>query len=69
MEWASRPTLGIQLLSSNLQLPVRWIGYLEELPGALAQERTLDEARASLRQAVKDIIRTNRETSASGGGG
>lgn len=45
-----------------------WIGHVEELPGALAQERTLDEARASLREAIADIIRTNREMSASGGG-
>lgn len=42
-----------------------WIGSVEELPGALAQERTLDDARASLRLAVADIIRTNREMSAS----
>jgi transcriptional regulator with XRE-family HTH domain len=38
-----------------------WIGYVEELPGANAQERTLDEARQSLREAVRDILEANRE--------
>jgi len=38
-----------------------WIGYVEELPGANAQERTLEEARASLREAVQLILAANRE--------
>lgn len=38
-----------------------WIGYVEELPGANAQEKTLDEARESLREAVSDIFEANRE--------
>lgn len=38
-----------------------WIGYVEELPGANTQERTLDEARQSLREAVRDILEANRE--------
>jgi transcriptional regulator with XRE-family HTH domain len=38
-----------------------WIGYIEELPGANAQERTLEEARQSLREAVSDILEANRE--------
>lgn len=38
-----------------------WIGWVEELPGANAQERTLDEARESLREAVRDILEVNRE--------
>lgn len=38
-----------------------WIGYVEELPGANAQERTLEEARESLREAVRLIIDANRE--------
>lgn len=38
-----------------------WIGYVEELPGANAQERTLEEARESLREAVSDVLEANRE--------
>ena len=38
-----------------------WLGYVEELPGANAQERTLEEARESLRDAVADVLEANRE--------
>lgn len=38
-----------------------WIGYVEELPGANAQEKTLEEARESLREAVSDVLEANRE--------
>lgn len=38
-----------------------WIGYVEELPGANAQEHTLEEARESLREAVSDVLEANRE--------
>ncbi len=33
-----------------------WIGYLEELPGANTQGRTLDEARENLKDAVRLLI-------------
>ncbi len=38
-----------------------WIGYVEELPGANTQGRTLDEARENLKDAVRFLIETNRE--------
>jgi predicted RNase H-like HicB family nuclease len=38
-----------------------WIGYLEELPGANTQGRTLAEARENLKDAVKLLIKANRE--------
>ena len=38
-----------------------WIGYVEELPGANAQERTLGDTRESLREAVLDVLEANRE--------
>jgi len=38
-----------------------YIGYVEELPGANVQERTLAEARESLKEAVGLIIEANRE--------
>ena len=38
-----------------------WIGYVEELPGANTQGRTLDEARANLKEAVRLVLEANRE--------
>lgn len=38
-----------------------WIGYVEELPGANAQEKTLKEVRKSLKEAVADVLEANRE--------
>lgn len=38
-----------------------WIGYVEELPGCNVQERTLEEARETLKEAIRDIILANRE--------
>jgi len=37
-----------------------WIGHVEELPGCNVQERSLDEARASLRETVQAIVHANR---------
>lgn len=38
-----------------------WLGYVEELPGANTQGKTLDETRENLREAVQLIIEANRE--------
>ncbi len=39
-----------------------WIvGYVEELPGAIVQERTLDEARESMKEVIRDVLDANRE--------
>ncbi|EAW36870.1 type II toxin-antitoxin system HicB family antitoxin [Lyngbya sp. PCC 8106] len=38
-----------------------YIGYVAELPGANVQEKTLDEARESLKEAIELILHTNRE--------
>ena len=38
-----------------------YIGYVAELPGANVQEKTLDEARESLKEAIELILQTNRE--------
>lgn len=38
-----------------------WIGYVEELPGANTQGRTLDEARENLKEAVQLVVEANRE--------
>ncbi|BAZ28673.1 hypothetical protein NIES4074_11070 [Cylindrospermum sp. NIES-4074] len=38
-----------------------YIGYVQELPGANVQEKTLEEARESLREAIELILISNRE--------
>ena len=38
-----------------------WTGFAEELPGCNVQERTLDEARASLKETIQEILTANRE--------
>ena len=38
-----------------------YIGYVEELPGANSQGRTLEEARENLHEAIELIIVSNRE--------
>ncbi len=38
-----------------------WTGYVEELPGCNVQERTLPEARESLKEAVQLILQANRD--------
>lgn len=38
-----------------------YVGYVEELPGANTQGRTLEEARENLREAIELILQSNRE--------
>jgi predicted RNase H-like HicB family nuclease len=38
-----------------------WTGFAEELPGCNVQEKTLEEARATLREAIHDVLQANRD--------
>ena len=38
-----------------------FMAYVEELPGAITEGDTLDEARENLRDAVKELLLANRE--------
>ncbi len=40
-----------------------WVGWVEELPGANTQGKTLEEARENLKEAVQMTIEANREIS------
>jgi predicted RNase H-like HicB family nuclease len=42
------------------QVPEGYIAYVEELPGANTQGKTLDEARANLAEAVELVLEANR---------
>ena len=38
-----------------------YVGYVEELPGANTQGKTLKEVRENLREAIELIVQSNRE--------
>lgn len=38
-----------------------WVGYVEELPGANTQGKTLEEARENLKEATALVLEANRE--------
>ena len=38
-----------------------YIGYVEELPGANTQGKTLDEVRSNLKEAINLILKSNKE--------
>lgn len=38
-----------------------WVGWIEEIPGANAQERTKEELLISLKEAARDIIELRRQ--------
>ncbi|MBI4277561.1 MAG: type II toxin-antitoxin system HicB family antitoxin [Armatimonadetes bacterium] len=38
-----------------------YVGYVEELPGANTQGRTLEETRENLREAIELVLLSNRE--------
>jgi predicted RNase H-like HicB family nuclease len=42
-----------------------WIGWVEEVPGVNAQERTKEELMVSLREALDEVIEMNRESARS----
>ena len=42
------------------KVPEGYIGFVEELPGANTQGRTLREARSNLKEAIKLILEVNR---------
>ena len=43
-----------------------FVAVVEELPGAISQGETLEEARANLKEAVELILETNRELALEG---
>jgi len=59
--WQNREDMVNQYTGVFEQVGERWIGHVEELPGCSVQERTLEEARESLKEAVQLIVSANRE--------
>jgi predicted RNase H-like HicB family nuclease len=46
-----------------MKTPEGYVAFVEELPGANTQGKTLEEARANLEEAVALVIEANRELS------
>ncbi len=45
-----------------------WIGWIEEVPGVNAQERTRDELLESLKVALREALELNRDEARSAAG-
>jgi predicted RNase H-like HicB family nuclease len=50
----------LQLTAVFRRVPEGYIGFVEELPGANTQGRTLEEARINLQEAVALVLEANR---------
>ena len=53
----------MQLTAVFTRVPEGYVGFVEELPGANTQGATLEEARASLVEAVELVLDANRALS------
>ena len=50
----------LELTAIFRRVPLGFVAYVEELPGANTQGATLEEARENLREAVGLVIEANR---------
>ena len=53
----------MRLTAVYMKVPEGYIAFVEELPGANTQGKTLEEARANLEEAVTMVLDANRELS------
>ena len=53
--------MGIKLTAVFQKSPYGYIGYVEELPGANTQGKTLEETKKNLIEAIKLVLEANRE--------
>ena len=51
----------MRLTAVYMKVPEGYVAFVEELPGANTQGRTLEEARANLEEAVTMVLDANRE--------
>lgn len=52
--------MNLELTAVFQKIPEGYLGFVQELPGANTQGRTLDEARKNLREAVELVLKANR---------
>jgi predicted RNase H-like HicB family nuclease len=55
--------MSVELTAVFRKVPQGFIGFVEELPGANAQGKTLEETRANLQEAVVLVLEANRALS------
>ena len=55
--------MDVQLTAVFKKVPEGYIGFIEELPGANTQGRTLEETRANLEEAITLVLEANRALS------
>ena len=53
----------MKLTAVYMKVPEGFVAFVEELPGANTQGKTLEEARANLKEAVTMVLDANRELS------
>ena len=56
----------VELTAVYRKVPEGYIGFVEELPGANSQGRTLDEVRSNLREAAQLVLEANRDLARQG---
>ena len=54
----------MNLTAVYLEVPEGFVAFVEELPGANTQGKTLEEARENLTEAVELVLGANREMAA-----
>jgi predicted RNase H-like HicB family nuclease len=52
--------MDLQFTAVFQRVPEGYIGFVEELPGANTQGRTLEEARENLQEAIAMVLEANR---------
>jgi predicted RNase H-like HicB family nuclease len=52
--------MNLRLTKVFQKVPEGYIGFVEELPGANTQGKTLEEARANLEEAIELVLEANR---------
>lgn len=50
----------MKLTAVYMKVPEGYVGFIEELPGANTQAKTIDEARHNLNEAVALVLDANR---------
>ena len=53
--------MNITLTAVFKKVPEGYVGYVEELPGANTQGKTLDETRENLKEAIELVLEANRQ--------
>lgn len=53
--------MAMNLSAVFMKVPEGYVGFVEDLPGANTQGKTLEETRANLLEAVELVLQANRE--------